>query len=66
MKYSCNVVQGKQGKRSTSSRHHQFVWRTQIDIVGILIVFLTVCGSSTTLGPQACTEDQRPQVELVV
>ena len=40
-------------------------WRTQIDIVGILIVFLTVCGSSTTLGPQACTVEQ-PQVELVV
>ncbi len=65
MKY--NVVQGKQGKRSTSSRHHQFVWRTQIDIVGILIVLLALCGSSMTApAPQgACTVEQ-PQVELVV
>jgi len=68
IKYTCNVVQGKQGKQSTSSRHDQFVLRTQIYIVGILIVLLlTLCGSSMTApAPQgACTVEQ-PQVELVV
>jgi hypothetical protein len=67
MKYTGNVVQGKQDKRKPS-RHHQFVWRVSFDIVGVLIVLLTVCGSSTTaLGPHgACTVDQLPQGKLVV
>ncbi len=67
MQYSSNLGEGKQGKRSKSLRHHQFVWRVSCDIVGLLIVLLALCGSSMTApAPQgACTVEQ-PQVELVV